>query len=1003
MEHLSKNNVAEIFELTINQKELLKQDDFIQISYVLDEFIEPGILQKSWDEVIRESSAMRTIFRKVKNKYFQVILKEIKIPLDWYNFKEFNNEEMNSAFLEIAKMNRKPFKIEEGPLVRLALIQMENKIIILWTSHSLCMDDYSREFLVNRWLEIANGVWKKINQLPLKEYFMWETGRDGLAAKQYWTEQFNKCDLEQSSYPALDFKNKTKSSMNYRKPIPSDLSINIKAVIDKYGITVEAVFQTAWLLLLNVYSGEVNIRTGTTVSGRPKTLVGSETIIGSLAHTLPIIMTLEPSMSLSELLVNVQKRWEEIEVNQLISLEMILNYSGIAKNYNIYNTNISIIKNFNENLNSEIISRGKEEIIELIIIVGEFYNIQLYHYNCSDINYLEQMYSHYLEILSIICSRTDLKISEINVVTNKEMANMIETLRGKNDSNLISKPLIYKNIEEQASLHPDSIAAIYKEQSITYKELNEKANQLAHWLIREGFGRNDLAAIYLERNINMLIGMLAVLKAGGAYLPLDTNQPNNRLQSILQSGGVKVILTEANWQSLSLELGSKLDYVPKIFSLNKADGSSPDVAVLGTLDIGNLEITNSHDDLANVFFTSGSTGQPKGAMIEHRGMLNHLWSKIDILGLNKDSVIVQNASHCFDISVWQFFAPLMVGAKVVIYDNETVSNPYLLLKLLKKDSVTVIEMVPTFIELLTNIATDVQPNERELIDLEYMLSTGEGLSVFLCKKWHGLFPDVKVINTYGATECSDDTMHEIIDNSYQYDDYAYVALGRSIANTRHYLLDKWMRPVPVGCTGEIYISGIGVGRGYINDLVRTNQAFFRNPFIEEKEERMYRTGDLGRYLPNGRLMFVSRADSQVKVRGYRIELGEIEHVLLSHDMVRQCVVIVRKDEEANNQILSYVVLSETISEEELVQFLKTMLPEYMVPEHLIILESLPLNHNGKVDHRALPEPGIDNIRTALYIAPRNKLERKLVRIWSDVLNIKEIGIDDDFFNLVDIQ
>ena len=387
-------------------------------------------------------------------------------------------------------------------------------------------------------------------------------------------------------------------------------------------------------------------------------------------------------------------------------------------------------------------------------------------------------------------------------------------------------------------------------------------------------------------------------------------------------------------------------------------------------------------------------------MIEHIGMLNHLYAKINLLGLNEKSVVAQNASHCFDISVWQFLAPLMVGGRVVIYNNETSIDPQNLFRSVQRDQVTVLEMVPPMIEMFLQESAEYKSDQRLLPELQYMISTGEGLPVSLCRKWLETFSHVKVVNTYGATECSDDTSHEVICGTYQYDDHPQVALGTSIPNIHHYVLDAWRRPVPVGCIGEVYITGVGVGRGYLNDPKRTSKAYLRNPFADGMGDRMYRTGDLARLMPDGRLVFVSRVDFQVKIRGYRIELGEIEAVLLSHPLVSQCLALARPDGNGNNRILAYVVLHEAIDDVlELRQYLQAQLPDYMVPEHLIVLETMPLNRNGKIDRKALPEPeGFGQISTD-YTAPRNHWESVLVKIWEEVLEVDRIGIDDNFFNL----
>ncbi|MCY9537232.1 amino acid adenylation domain-containing protein, partial [Paenibacillus thiaminolyticus] len=1002
MKHLTKENVLEVIELSMVQKQLLSKDKITTVRYLIERQIDPTKAEDTWEDIVNENSVMRTVFRKLKHKYVQVVLKQLKIPIDWQDLRHLSPEQQEQAYLAMVASHQEPIQFEVGPLIRVSILQMNaNKAIIIWTNHSLCMDDASRELIVQGWLNnlLGSRVDDNNRKSSFKEYITWESSQDGSKTKHFWLDKFHKFEHDSVFYPVHGTHNEGNHHLSCCAALPEPFAKKIKSMASQQRVSVEAIFQSAWFLLLNIYSGDEKAAIGVTVTGRPESLDGANAIIGPLAHTLPVFMTLDPNQTVCELVQNVQASWEELQQNQIISLSMIRNYAGVSEDLPLFGTTLTMLNGEDHHFESEMLYRGGHASLELMVTVGRSMKIQLYHFLASSHSDLDRLQSHYLHILERVCSELDSKIRDLNVVPEEEQELMAKAMGDFASSNRRMDRLTQQIIEERVKRQPDAVAAIYRNQSITYKELNENANRLAHWLRREGFGRNDLAAIFAERSIDMLVGILAVLKAGGGYVPLDTAHPDHRLLTILGTSKAKVILTEASWQMRSMTLVSNLDHKPVVFCLNKGEVVSPDMSSLQTSDTRDLELINSQDDLANVFFTSGSTGHPKGAMIEHRGMLNHLYAKIDVLGLNQDSIVAQNASHCFDISVWQFLAPLMAGGTLIIYNNETATDPEALLTSLNRDGVTVIQMVPAMIEALLHAALDLPPEQYALPRLEYMISTGEGLPVTLCKKWQTIYPDVTVVNTYGATECSDDTMHEIIDCSYQHDDHPYVALGGSLPHMKHYLLDQWMRPVPIGCLGEIYISGVGVGRGYLHDTERTEHAFLQDPFVKNREERLYRTGDLGRYLPSGRLMFVARADFQVKVRGHRIELGEIENALLSHRMIRQCAAIAREDGNGNNRILAYVVMNEQQNENELQLYLKSLLPEYMLPEHIMILDSMPLNRNGKIDQKALPEPETMQKRTEAFAAARNDLERKLTAIWSAVLHINEIGIDDDFFQL----
>ncbi|RAT98496.1 non-ribosomal peptide synthetase [Brevibacillus sp. Leaf182] len=1003
MQHLTKENVGEVIELSKVQKQFLRQDMITTVRYLIKQPIERERAQEAWNELVSETPLMRTVFRKLKNKYVQVVLKQFPISIDWHDLRGLSAEQQEQRYLLEIASHQEPIAFEEGPLIRLSVMQMEeNQTVIIWTNHTLCMDDVSRGLLLEEWLKRAKGNYSSNNhRTSFKDYFIWESSQDGSITKSYWIDKINHNDNESVFYPVQGQGAQQEANQQTicHAVLSEPLSQTIKSMAFKQGVSIEAVFQAAWLLLLNMYSGDEKVAIGVTVSGRPESLEGADTIIGPLAHSLPVFMTLQANQNVCHFVKIVQISWEELQQNQFITQEMIRNYAGVPEDHPLIGTTVTVVSGAGDDYESVVLYRGGLPSLEIMVKVGQSIQIQFIHPHASAKRDLERLQSHYIRILEQVCSDFEMKISDLNAMTDEEQNMMTNVMGNFTKSHRNMDQLAQQIIEERVKRNPDAVAAVYMSHSITYRELNETSNRLAHWLRREGFGRNDLAAIFLERSIDMLVGILAVLKAGGCYVPLDTAHPDQRLVTIMENSKAKVILTEASYQLRSMTLATEVAQKPIVFCLNEGNGVSPDKTSLQTADTNDPKIINAYDDLANVFFTSGSTGIPKGAMIEHRGMLNHLFAKIDVLDLNQDSIVVQNASHCFDISVWQFLAPLMVGGKVVIYDNETATDPELLFHSISRDKVTVIQMVPAMIEAVHNTALAHSPEQQALPHLQYMISTGEGLPVTLCKKWQTLYPEGIVVNTYGATECSDDTMHEIIDRSYQHDDYPYVALGNSIGHMKHYLLDKWMRPVPIGCVGEIYISGMGVGRGYVNDPERTEHAFSENPFLKEKKERLYKTGDLGRYLPSGRLVFVTRADFQVKVRGHRIELGEIESALLRHESVRQCVAVVSEDRNGDNRIVSYVVLHEKQDEQEFQQYLKTILPEYMIPERIMILDAMPLNRNGKVDKKALPTVDTVQTKNEAYVAPRNDLERRLAAIWSTVLSIDDMGIDDDFFQL----
>jgi len=402
------------------------------------------------------------------------------------------------------------------------------------------------------------------------------------------------------------------------------------------------------------------------------------------------------------------------------------------------------------------------------------------------------------------------------------------------------------------------------------------------------------------------------------------------------------------------------------------------------------------NSLMYVIYTSGSTGRPKGAMVEQRGMLNHLYAKIEVLSLSATDTVAQTASQCFDISVWQFLAALLVRGRVQIYPDAISHDPLALLQHVEAQQVSILETVPSLMRAM--LETSQRPSLQKL---RWLIPTGEALPVELCQRWLQYYPHIPLLNAYGPTECSDDVTHYAI-----YEPPAQasrsIPIGKAISNLRLYVLDRYLQPVPIGVSGELYVGGIGVGRGYRNDAQRTAEAFVTDPFSQEAGARLYKTGDLGRYLPDGNLEFLGRVDFQVKLRGFRIELGEIEAVLNQHPAVREVVVLVREEVPGEQRLVAYVVLQEgkQVRSEELKRDLMQQVPSYMIPSAFVLLERLPLTTNGKLDRAGLPVPEWSREeQKETYAAPVSPLQQQLVKMWNEVLGVPQIGIRDDFFAL----
>src|SRR6266705_89375 len=513
---------------------------------------------------------------------------------------------------------------------------------------------------------------------------------------------------------------------------------------------------------------------------------------------------------------------------------------------------------------------------------------------------------------------------------------------------------------------PDAIAAVHGDRQLTYGELNARANQLARALVARGVTREAVVGVMTERNLDWLIAVLAVFKAGGAYLPIEPHFPTERIAKMVSRAGAKLVLTQ-----------------PVIEAAYDEGHAASD-----------LGIAVARDQLAYIYFTSGSTGEPKGAMCEHLGFLNHLLAKIDDLNIVEGTVVAQTAPQCFDISLWQLISALLVGGRTLIVEQETILDAQRFLDTMGAGRVNVVQVVPSYLEVLV---TNLAQRPRELGALRYVVATGEALKRELVERWFAALPRIKLVNAYGLTETSDDTNHEIMDRPPEGE---RVPLGRPIHNVRIDVVDEQLSPVALGEAGEIVFSGVCVGRGYINDPERTRSAFVPDP--QRPGGRLYRSGDYGRWLPDGKLEFLGRRDSQVKVSGFRIEIGEIENALLRLPGVRDGAVVVTGRADHNKRLVAFYSGERALDAGLLRGQLRESLPEYMVPLAFHWRRRLPLTDNGKIDRKALRAlAGERDVAEQDHDRPSTATEHWLAAAWAEVLGIPkdQIGRRDHFFDL----
>jgi amino acid adenylation domain-containing protein len=772
--------------------------------------------------------------------------------------------------------------------------------------------------------------------------------------------------------------------------IPAEVARRVVALGRRERVTLYMMLLAAFEALLSRYTGQEDIVVGTDIANRTREEL--EGLIGFFVNMLTLRVDLSGEPTFSELVGRVREVCLGAYANQDVPFERLVEELRPERSLS-HNPLYQVVFTYTdapaEGLSlpglkasvDEGLSNGSSKFdLNLIVLPqqgGEEGVHVVWEYNTDlfDATTIERMASHYATLLAAAADDHRRKILELPLLTEEELRRTLVEWN-QTQADFPTGALAHELFEEQARRAPDATAAVCEGSRMSYAELNRRANRLARALVEQGLAAEDVVGLLARRGFDFLTAVLAVFKAGGVYLPLDPGDPHERTRQILEQSGAKLLLAGAEFAGA--DSGGRARFL-SIESLLRRQ-----------LPEENLGRRSDPDNLAYVIYTSGSTGAPKGAMVEHHGMLNHLLAKVADLGLTSGDRIAQNALQCFDISVWQMLAPLVVGGSVLVVAEEVARDPVLLLGEVGRGGVTILEVVPSLLRGLLEVGARPAPTS-----LRRLVVTGEALPPELCREWLATRPEVPLLNAYGPTECSDDVTHYLIERP-PTSGVARMPIGRPVANMRMYVLDRRLRPVAVGVPGELCVGGTGVGRGYLRDPKRTAEVFVPDPFSPEPGARLYRTGDSVRWLADGSLEFIGRLDHQVKIRGHRIELGEIEAALRAHESVSAAVVVAR--EEAGDKRLVAYVVGAGVTALGLRAGLKERLPKYMIPSSFVMLDELPLTPNGKVDRKALPAPDSGQAG-AEYVAPRTDVEEAIASIWSELLGVSRVGVNDNFFDL----
>jgi amino acid adenylation domain-containing protein len=972
----------------------------ISIGIRLNGVLNLSALQQTLDAIVTRHEALRTTFMAADDHPIQVIAEPQSVNLAIVDLSQHPRGDLESTIQHtLESESQYPIDLSSELMVRATLLKLsETEHILLLVMHHVASDGWSVGILFRELAEFytafSRGRFASLPELPIQytDFAHWQ--RQWLQGEvlerqlTYWKQQLAdvppllELPTDRPRPAAQTFRGRT---LHFQ--LSADLSQQLKALSQKSGTTLFMTLLAAFATLLHRYSGQDDIVIGSPIANRHRSEV--EPLIGCFINTLALRTRLAGNPSFSQLLQQVrettlaaydhqdlpfEKLVEELHPERSLSYSPLFQVMLVLQNAPISELRLPGLTLTPLQLED---SAARDDLFLSIAeteagLTGELaYNSDLF-----DRSTIDRLVGHFQTLLSSIVANPDQLIAQIPLLTATEQQQMLIEW----NHTQVDYPLdqcFPQLFEAQVQRTPDAIAAVYQNQQFTYQQLNDRANQWATVLVQQGIGSETLVALLEERNLDFLTALLAVFKAGGAYLPLNPQHPSDRIAQVLQQSQVSFLLGSKRWHRL-------VD--PS--SLQWLDVEDLDTAPAAD----NLPVRCSPDSLAYVIYTSGSTGTPKGAMLEHRGMLNHLLAKVETLQLSATDSVAQTAAQTFDISIWQFLCPLLVGGQVEIVPSEIATDAAQLLSLVEQRSISILEVVPSLLLLLLQ-QLELTSSKPALNSLRWLLLTGEALPPALCQQWFEIYPEIPLLNAYGPTECSDDVTHYPLHEA-PAADLLTIPIGYALPNTQLYVLDQFLQPVPVGVAGELYVGGAGVGRGYLHNQDLTAQAFVADPFISG--QRLYKTGDKARFRADGSIEFLGRLDYQVKLRGFRIELGEIESVLSQHPEVQAAVVMLREDQPGKPQLVGYV-MAINVTPQQLRQFLQQQLPDYMIPAAFVPLDSLPLTANGKVDRKALPVPELS--LNADFIAPSTPTQIAIAQVWTEVLNVESVGLHDNFFDL----
>lgn len=958
-------------------------------AFLIEGPLEKMRFEQAIHSLVQRHETFRTNFQYIDFEAKQIIHENVEFQVDYMKTRE---DKLQAVFSEFIRT----FDLENGSLFRVMLAEInENKHMLFIDIHHIISDGHSIDLMVKEFVQLYEGKELPALSIQYKDYAAWQNRflQSEQIKKQeaYWLNQFSN-DIPVLQLPTDFTRPSVKGSKGSVVPfkIGSKLTRELHQMTEEKRITPFMLLLTAYNVFLSKYSDQEDIIIGIPVSGRNHPDVGD--MIGMFVNTVALRNLPKKEKTFLALLDEVKRTTLDAFDNQDYPFELLVNKLNVQRDtsrnplfdtmfifqepgfsqVDIEELQISPVdmetntSKFDLSLTITQVEGGLEGHIE--------YSTELFRKSS-----IERLIQHFLAILETVVTSPEDKLADIQMINEGEKKLILSGFN-QTENKFDHDLLIHELFERKAEQTPDKIALQFAGQTVTYQELNEQSNQLAHKLREYGVKEEVLISVVMERSFEMVKSILAILKAGGAYVPIDPHYPDQRIENILNDSQPTFVLTQARFEDKLLAFHRDIIVVDN--KKNDQDATT------------NLNRVNHLENLAYVIYTSGTTGKPKGVMIEHRQVLNTLFGLQRRFPMTEEDAFLLKAPFVFDASVVELFGWMIAGARLVILEPEMEKDPIEIYRSVKKQKVTHINFVPSMLQVFVDMNT---VNElQRLTELKYIFIGGEALTPKLAKTAKRLMPSTSLWNLYGPTEACIYTTGYSLENNLN---TATLPIGRPLDNVEVFVLNSEGKLQPIGIPGELCIAGKGVARGYLNDEVRTKEKFIPHPYREGAV--IYKSGDLVRWLPDGNIEYLGRKDYQIKIRGNRIEIGEIEYCLLQLEGVREAVVIDREDSFGNKYLCAYIVGDMKWSSKECYLYMVEKLPDYMIPRQFVHLDEMPLSPNGKLDRKALPQEEAASLVQEEYIAPRNEVEKQLVQLWSEVLGIEAslIGVTNNFFEL----